>query len=294
MHTEFKTAKSVYVVDDEPSIRSIIERVLQRGGYTARVFETSDEADAAVAQAQRDGEPIDLVLLDMRLGSASTIPSETLLERLACSTPPIEVVVMSGQLTSYALLDLVLRGAADFLMKPFTPQVLRDVVDKYAAVSEHRYEMRRGPWSGFQRMRRDVFVSYCPEDRQVAMGLKRLLERAEISAWCADLDLPPENAWVDENRAKAAEQCRATVLVLTRAGLASDVLAPEIKRAVARRREQGEAYGLFPVTIGLSAEDLPDGVDAGACRDFTNRARLVDHFESLAHAIRLFLHRPEG
>jgi two-component system, cell cycle sensor histidine kinase and response regulator CckA len=83
------SSKRVLVVDDEPSVRAVTRRVLERGGYV--VGEAANGADALAAIA-RDGPP-SLVLSDLRMPGMGGIE---LARRLALQWPRTPVLFMSG------------------------------------------------------------------------------------------------------------------------------------------------------------------------------------------------------
>jgi len=286
-------AKTVIVVDDQPAVRLTVERTLEHaGGYDVQLFETADEARAGIKAREIQKQPISLVLLDVMLGPASSLSGEQFLEWLAARRPPLQTVVMSGRLSAYALLDLVLRGASDFLVKPFAPHDLLATVERHAADVDGPFQLRHDAWADMERNERDVFLSYCEQDRVLAAGLKRLLERAGISAWCAALDLPPEHAWAEHQRNTALDRCRACLALLTPEAIGSETVNAEIERAAARREKEQEAFLLVALTLGLNPEKLPAALARAQCHDFADRTQLADSFESLANTFRLFLRRP--
>jgi CheY-like chemotaxis protein len=82
--------QTVIIADDEPCIRALIGLVLKRQGYT--VLEAQDGA-TALALAERQGGPIDLLLTDLRMPRMS---GPALAERLKQLCPALKVVYMSG------------------------------------------------------------------------------------------------------------------------------------------------------------------------------------------------------
>jgi len=100
--------QSVLVVDDEPSLRLLCRVNLELEGY--RVLE------AATVEAAHDllaRETVDVVLLDMHIGSGSGLD---VLEVIETKGLPVRVVVLSG--TSEITPEL--RARADHVLgKPF-------------------------------------------------------------------------------------------------------------------------------------------------------------------------------
>lgn len=108
-------AGTVLVVDDEPAIRLLLSRALERGGY--RVIEA---ATARAALAARDIDQPHLVLLDLGLPDRDGLE---LLPMLLRPPAPAVLVVSARDATAekVAALDL---GAEDFITKPFDSEEL--------------------------------------------------------------------------------------------------------------------------------------------------------------------------
>ncbi|MBN1676389.1 MAG: response regulator [Kiritimatiellae bacterium] len=282
-------ARTIYVVDDEPAVLAAAQRILEHEGYRVGVFRTADEAVAVLQKTNGQTEPADLVLLDMMLGSQSTLTGEQMLEWLRGHRPRVETIVMSGQLGGSALLDLVLRGAADFVLKPFSRDSLLRVVQKHMKIASERLEFRRGADLPAERLRREVFVSYAPANRVLGMGVKRLLERADISAWCADLDLPPNSEKPGQIQASALRQSHASLIVVTPEALDCEAFMAEIRAVRDHQQALGDHYFVAALGRGVTPARLPKILRDVEWHEFSNRARLADNLQSLANTIRLFL-----
>jgi CheY-like chemotaxis protein len=105
---------TILLVEDEPAVRAIAARSLERNGF--RVLQASGGA-AAIELADRHGRP-DLVLTDLMMPG---IGGTELARRLRQRWPALPVLYMSG----YSMEDLVRQGAIGtertILQKPFTP-----------------------------------------------------------------------------------------------------------------------------------------------------------------------------
>jgi DNA-binding response OmpR family regulator len=110
----------VLVVDDEPAIRLLCRVNLELGGYEVREAGTLSDARERV-----DDGGIDVVLLDMHLG---TERSDEFLAELTRAGIPVAVVTGSTDL------DRVARSGADAVLgKPFTITELEATVAELAA-----------------------------------------------------------------------------------------------------------------------------------------------------------------
>jgi two-component system, OmpR family, response regulator ResD len=122
MHPD-RARGSVLVVDDEPTIREIVARYIERAGYEARV--ASDGRTALSALRER---PADLVVLDLMLPGIDglevmrRIRGREIGERTA-----IILLTARGEETD-RIVGLRL-GADDYVVKPFSPAELVARVD---------------------------------------------------------------------------------------------------------------------------------------------------------------------
>ncbi|MBU2552917.1 MAG: hybrid sensor histidine kinase/response regulator [Bacteroidetes bacterium] len=132
----------VLIVDDEPGIRSGIERILRN--YTVG-FPFLDEdfsfdiIEAATGEEALDivnKESVDIILLDNKLPGIQGIE---VLEEL--NKMKIDAAVM--MITSYASLDIAVKatnfGAFNFVPKPFTPSELKTAME---GISKHLFLKR--------------------------------------------------------------------------------------------------------------------------------------------------------
>jgi NtrC-family two-component system response regulator AlgB len=93
--------------------------------------EVRSVANAEAALAALAGSPFDLAFLDLRLDSADGLD---VLPRLLAESPGLMIVVITAYATVDTAVQAVKRGAADYLPKPFTPEQIRHLVEKVAAV----------------------------------------------------------------------------------------------------------------------------------------------------------------
>jgi two-component system cell cycle sensor histidine kinase/response regulator CckA len=120
-------SETVLVVDDEESVRALLQRILEEGGYT--VLLATDGIEASELYAERSTE-IDLVVLDIimpRMGGRKTY------ERLREINPEVKVLLTSGYSEDGQAQDILAVGARGFLQKPYD---LRAVLRKIREVLE--------------------------------------------------------------------------------------------------------------------------------------------------------------
>jgi len=109
----------VLIVDDEPSVRYLLNDVLQRDYQV-------EEADSGAALQKSFGEAQpDVVVLDVRLQDANGLELLPLIKK---RWPDTEVIVLTGQGTIEMALEAGRLGAYNFLAKPFeNGKLLTDV-----------------------------------------------------------------------------------------------------------------------------------------------------------------------
>jgi PAS domain S-box-containing protein len=106
----------VLVVDDEPSIRQLSARMLERLGYAA---EEAGEASEALERIETSTP--DVVLVDVMMPGMS---GRELRERVLAAWPDLPVVLMSGHPSAELLQAELKNGDNHWLAKPFTISTL--------------------------------------------------------------------------------------------------------------------------------------------------------------------------
>ncbi len=106
-------AARVLVVDDEPTVRDVVARYLERDGYTVREVCDGSEVAAAVEAFQPD-----LIVLDIMLPGRSGLD---VLRDLAHRVPVILLTARIDETDRVLGLEL---GADDYVVKPFSPREL--------------------------------------------------------------------------------------------------------------------------------------------------------------------------
>lgn len=111
--------KPIWIVDDDPSIRFVLEKALARENLETRSFSNPREVLAALADLP-DGDPAQqgprVLVSDIRMPGGSGLQ---LLEEVHAQQPDLPVIIM----TAYSDLDSAVsafqRGAFEYLPKPF-------------------------------------------------------------------------------------------------------------------------------------------------------------------------------
>jgi FixJ family two-component response regulator len=116
-------AKSaVYVVDDDPSVRVAMERLLKSVGLTVKTF-----ASAREFLDQATPEWSGCLIVDLRMPGMGGLDLQDQLSARQVSLP---VIFLTGYGTVPASVRAMKAGAVDFLEKPVDDQMLLDAVHK--------------------------------------------------------------------------------------------------------------------------------------------------------------------
>lgn len=104
----------VLIVDDEPEIRSLCKHLL-----TAHGMEIEEASDGEAAIERVSKRPFDLVLLDVNMPGMTGIDCLEKLRELAQSEH-MKIIMCSGQASPDEMSAMLLKGADDYLAKPFS------------------------------------------------------------------------------------------------------------------------------------------------------------------------------
>ena len=115
-------SEKVLVVDDEPGMRSLLTRVMEKEGYTAAACADGDEALQAFAK-----EDWDLVIADIDMPGMDGIE---LLKHIRNDNPNVPVLMITAYATVETAVEAMKLGAHDYITKPFAMDELKIVVGK--------------------------------------------------------------------------------------------------------------------------------------------------------------------
>jgi len=164
-------AKTVLVVDDDPTQRRLIQAVLEREGFAVAHAENGDAAIERLGA----GAAVDVVLLDLVMPGISG--QETLVEMRARGfNQPVIVVTATGGIDT--VVAAMQAGATDFFIKPASPERIIVSIRNALSMGALRGEVDRLKKHSTNRTSFDDLIGHSP-----AMTLvKRLGERAARSS----------------------------------------------------------------------------------------------------------------
>ena len=153
-------ALEVWIVDDDASIRWVLERALRQAGMTPTAFE---DADAALA-ALRRGEP-DVFVTDVRMPGKSGLD---LLEEVRARRPKLPVIVMTAHSDLESAVAAYQGGAFEYLPKPFDIDQAVELVRRAAA------QQQRAVASAAESRRIPEMLGHAPAMQEVFRAIGRL------------------------------------------------------------------------------------------------------------------------
>jgi len=164
-------AKTVLVVDDDPTQRRLIQAVLERDGFAVAHAQSGDEA----IQHLGAGAAIDVILLDLVMPG---IPGqEALVEMRARGfNQPVIVLTATGGIDT--VVQAMQAGACDFFVKPASPERITVSIRNALSMGSLKSEVDRLKKHATGRTTFDDLIGSSPP----MMMVKRLGERAAKSS----------------------------------------------------------------------------------------------------------------
>ncbi len=104
-------APFIYVVDDEPGIAMLCERVLTRAGYRV-----ATETNPRNAVAYFEDHPIDLLLVDIRMPEVGGFE---VIQQIQLWQPDAAILIMTGHGTVDTAIQALRQGVDGLILKPF-------------------------------------------------------------------------------------------------------------------------------------------------------------------------------
>lgn len=113
----------ILTVDDSSTMRRIIKNTLSRIGYED-VVEATDGVDAL-----RKMDGVELVLTDWNMPEMDGLSYVKAL-RADNRFDKIPIIMVTTEAAKKEILEAIKAGVSDYIVKPFTPEVLREKINK--------------------------------------------------------------------------------------------------------------------------------------------------------------------
>jgi CheY-like chemotaxis protein len=122
------------IVDDSPTVRSVIRKVLQASRYRIEVEEAADGSEAIKQTAD---QRFDLIFLDCHMPGVDGFGA---LDVIKHAMPDTKVVMITGQRDARIEERARQSGAADFLFKPFFAKDIDAVLNRLFGLMQPRWD----------------------------------------------------------------------------------------------------------------------------------------------------------
>jgi len=120
--------KKILIVDDDDNMRTAVETTLRRMGIDVTTAENGKEGlDYAT------NDHFDLIISDMRM---PVMDGETMFKMLKSAGVTTKVCFITAYGTVDSAVKLIKEGAFDYILKPFAPEVIEELVNRAFAIED--------------------------------------------------------------------------------------------------------------------------------------------------------------
>jgi len=112
------------VVDDEAIVGKRLKPSLEKHGYEV---ETLGNGRSAIERIGK--KDFDIIITDVRMDD---VDGMQILEHVMAKSPRTKVIIITGYATVELAREALVKGAFDFIAKPFKPSDLRVIIEKAA------------------------------------------------------------------------------------------------------------------------------------------------------------------
>jgi two-component system, chemotaxis family, chemotaxis protein CheY len=116
----------VLLVDDSGTMRTIQKRCLQKLG----VEDIVEAEDGRLALEQFEKQPFDVVLSDWNMPNMDGL---SLLKEIRQRNKQVPVIMITTEAERARVVSAIQAGCSDYLVKPFTPDGLKEKLEKWVA-----------------------------------------------------------------------------------------------------------------------------------------------------------------
>ncbi len=128
--------RTVLVVDDDPGLRLVVTKSLERAGFECRQAE-----DAVSAMELLKTWDVHLVISDISM--PGEMDGIDLLKRIKEINPDTSVIIMTGYGGQYSYVDIMDAGASDYMTKPFNMNSALARINRIAREKKHLINLNK-------------------------------------------------------------------------------------------------------------------------------------------------------
>lgn len=148
-------AKKIYIADDDPNIRKLIQGFLVKEGYEVEAFENGDKLLARFKEQESH-----LVILDVMMPGRDGFMICEDIRRIS----PVPIIMVTARDTDTDFVLGIQLGSDDYITKPFSPMTL---TMKVRAIFR-RIELDKGPSLSTELSYGDIMIH--PDQKMVKVA----------------------------------------------------------------------------------------------------------------------------
>src|SRR6478672_7607039 len=114
----------ILVIDDEPSVRTVVRLTLEKAGYEVLEAENGEQA-IEVIDTGENRLVLDTMICDIRMPKINGVEAIDYFQR---EYPHVSLIVLTGYPETEMAVSFLRKGVADYLVKPVEAERLRDAV----------------------------------------------------------------------------------------------------------------------------------------------------------------------
>ncbi|HRX15085.1 MAG TPA: response regulator [Spirochaetota bacterium] len=119
--------KKVLLLDDQQMILTTLSRMIEILGGTVTTSTDGKDTLELYKNSFEKNDPFDLLILDISIDNG--IGADIIIDDLLKIDPDVKAIVSSGDPNHDAVINYKERGFASVLLKPFTIDKLKDILD---------------------------------------------------------------------------------------------------------------------------------------------------------------------
>jgi len=173
----------VLVVDDEETVRVLLERILQAAGYETVIAANGEEALSVIA----DGD-IDVVMLDVNMPGLSGVE---VLGKISTDWPDLCIIMVTAVADVQTAVTAMKLGAYDYITKPFNQDEALRKIHQAIMNWQERLKLRQGIAEKTKQLQ-DNFAELVASLSREHKLLQQLAAKEKTSGKSLLSGLPPE------------------------------------------------------------------------------------------------------
>jgi signal transduction histidine kinase len=235
-------APTILIVDDDRGLLRLLEKTLKRTGFLASTASSGQEA------IERLGEnTVDLMLLDLKL---QDMEGKELVNQLASLGRSVPFIIMTGQGDERVAVDMMKRGALDYLVKDvhfmeLVPEVVRRALqrleqDKQLALTQAALDASRKQVLAISERERTRFGAELHDGLgQQLTAIELMCQSLREDLRSANPELAARTSQICQYLRDAISQTRSLARDLSPVKLGSGGLPEALKELALRMSEAG-------------------------------------------------------